>query len=197
EPENRREIAFGEAGEFLVRCLANPQPDKDKPYDKQTRRATSIAVFPVRVVNVNARALEVTRQDTTQLHQSRALLAEMEKKLQDDPTNESLQVAVRMLKRELGLLEAKYNYSTVEKVTQELADYDKQIAVLEKLKDPKSGLQPADLPGDEKDIGFRLKEDIQKRFNRDSRAFVAWYDYEYHLHDVKEARKKKAEQKEL
>ena len=197
EPENRREIAFGEAGEFLVRCLANPQPDKDKPYDKQTRRATSIAVFPVRVVNVNARALEVTRQDTTQLHQSRALLVEMEKKLQDDPTNESLQVAVRMLKRELGLLEAKYNYSTVEKVTQELADYDKQIAVLEKLKDPKSGLQPADLPGDEKDIGFRLKEDIQKRFNRDSRAFVAWYDYEYHLHDVKEARKKKAEQKEL
>src|SRR4030095_2240536 len=84
EPENRREIAFGEAGEFLVRCLANPQPDKDKPYDKQTRRATSIAVFPVRVVNVNARALEVTRQDTTQLHQSRALLVEMEKKLQGD-----------------------------------------------------------------------------------------------------------------
>ena len=194
EPENRQEIGFAKPGEFLIRCLANPQPDTSKPNEKQTRRATSIAVFPVRVVDVNQRALEVTRQDEKQLKQSRYLLVEMEKKLAADPKNESLATAVRVAKRELGLLQAQYDYSTVEKVGAELADYDKRIPVLEQLA---LGRELDTLRGDDLVIGMQLREEVQKRFAKDARAYVPWYEYQYHLHDVKEARKKKAQQKQL
>ena len=209
EPENRREIAFGHPGEFLIRCLANPQPDEDKPYEQQTRRATSIAVFPVRVVDVKSRAQEVNREDKSQLEQAQMLVADLQKKLAADPTNEELQNALEIAQFTLGTQQASYGWSTVEKVGHELESYDKQIAVLEKLKYPKrtAGRHPrlvpvwacsiADLKGEEKTIALDLKEEISKRLKRGPNGFVAWYDYEFHLHDVKEARKKKAEQKEI
>jgi hypothetical protein len=195
EPENRREIAFGHPGEFLIRCLANPHPDEDKPYERQTRRATSIAVFPVRVVDVTSRAQEVNREDKSQLEQAQMLVADLQKKLAADPTNEGLQNALEIAQLMLGSQQASYGWSTVEKVGHELESYDKQIAVLEKLKYPKSSI--ADLKGEERTIALDLKEEISKRLKRGPNGFVAWYDFEFHLHDVKEARKKKAEQKEL
>ena len=195
EPENRREIAFGHPGEFLIRCLANPYPDEDKPYEQQTRRATSIAVFPVRVVDVKSRAQEVNREDKSQLERVQMLVADLQKKLAADPTNEELQSALEIAQLMLDSQQASYGWSTVEKVGHELESYDKQIAVLEKLKYPKSSI--ADLKGEEKTIALDLKEEISRRLKRGPNGFVAWYDYEFHLHDVKEARKKKAEQKEL
>jgi hypothetical protein len=195
EPENRREIAFGHPGEFLIRCLANPLPDEDKPYERQTRRATSIAVFPVRVVDVTSRAQEVNREDKSQLERAQMLVADLQKKLAADPTNEGLQNALEIAQLMLGNQQASYGWSTVEKVGHELESYDKQIAVLEKLKYPKSSI--ADLKGEERTIALDLKEEISKRLKRGPNGFVAWYDYEFHLHDVKEARKKKAEQKEI
>ncbi len=195
EPENRREIAFGHPGEFLIRCLANPHPDEDKPYERQTRRATSIAVFPVRVVDVKSRAQEVTREDKSQLERAQMLVADLQKKLAADPTNEELRNALEIAQFMLDNQQASYGWSTVEKVGHELESYDKQIAVLEKLKYPKSSI--ADLKGEERTIALDLKEEISKRLKRGPNGFVAWYDYEFHLHDVKEARKKKAEQKKL
>ena len=152
EPENRREIAFGHPGEFLIRCLANPHPDEDKPYERQTRRATSIAVFPVRVVDVTSRAQEVNREDKSQLEQAQMLVADLQKKLAADPTNEGLQNALEIAQLMLGSQQASYGWSTVEKVGHELGSYDKQIAVLEKLKYPKSSID--DLKGEEKTIAL-------------------------------------------
>ena len=195
EPENRREIAFGHPGEFLIRCLANPHPDKDKPYERQTRRATSIAVFPVRVVDVTSRAQEVNREDKSQLERAQMLVADLQKKLAADPTNEGLQNALEIAQLMLSNQQASYGWSTLQKVGHELESYDKQIAVLEKLKYPKSSI--ADLKGEERTIAGDLKEEISKRLKRGPNGFVAWYDYEFHLHDVKEARKKKAEQKKI
>lgn len=206
EPENRREIEFGQPGEYLIRCIANPVPDKDKPYDKQTRRASSIAVFPVRVVDVNSRAREVTHEDMSQLDQARQLLAAAQKDLAADPKNESLQIAVQMAQRMVGLQQTANNYSTVEKIGQELEDYDVQITVLEKLSKIKKELGPQGavpetslkaLTGNELVVGLDLKRDISLRFKRGPNGYVDWFDYEFHLHDVKEARKKKAEQKEV
>ena len=195
EPENRREIDFGQPGEFLIRCLANPHPNADKPYDQQTRRATSIAVFPVRVVSASARAQEVTRQDQSLLEQAQMLVAALKKELDADPGNAWLQNRLEIAQFALRNHQASYGWSTVEKMGHELESYDKQIAVLEKLKNRHSSI--ADLRGEEKTIGLNLKEEIAKRLKRGPNGFVAWYDYEFHLHDVKEARKKKAAQKKL
>jgi hypothetical protein len=194
EPENRQEIEFGKPGEFLIRCLAVPHPDKDKPYDKQTRRGTSIAVFPVRVVDVNSRAREVTREDMTQLAQAQALLAATQKDLAADPDNKGLQVAVQIAQRAVGLQQTANAYSTVEKLGAELEDYDLQIEVLGQLAldRPMSTLKGRRLA-----VALDLKRDISLRFKRGPNGFVGWFDYEFHLHDVKEARKKKAAQKEI
>jgi hypothetical protein len=194
EPENRREIKFGDTGDYVVRCLANPQADESKPYDKQTRRATSIAVFPVRVVDVNSRAREVTREDKAQLDQAKALLDATKKELDKNPDDLALQKAFQMAQYQVGLQEASYNWGTVEKLGHELEDYDKQITVLEYLSDPKHSID--NVTGPLHDVALELKRDISLRFKRGPNGFVAWYDYQYHLHDVKEARKKKAEQKE-
>ena len=195
EPVNRREISFGQPGEFLIRCLANPQPNEDKPRDKQRRRATSIAVFPVRVVDANSRAQEVTREDKSQLEQARMLVAYLQKELAADRDNEKLQNALEIAQFELDKHQASYGWSTVKKVGHELESYDKQIAVLEKLK--VRGNSIADLNGEDKIIALELKAEIAKRLKRGPNGFVAWWDYEFHLHDVKKAREKKAEQKKL
>lgn len=195
EPENRQEIGFKGPGEYLVRCLANPVPDDRKPYDQQTRRATSVAVFPVRVVNVNARAHEVNQQDKSKLERAQQLVANLKKALDADPSNESIMGALELAQLELTPMQQSYSYSTVQKVAHELQDFDKQITVLEYLSDAKHSVD--DIKGPLHDTALEMRREISLSRKRGPNGFVAWYDYEFHLHDVKKARAKKAEQKEL
>jgi hypothetical protein len=53
-PRNEQSIGWDNRGDFLVRCIATPIAGEDA----QVRRASSVAVHPIRVQRINERALE-------------------------------------------------------------------------------------------------------------------------------------------
>ena len=195
EPENRQEIEFDKPGDYIIRCLANPFVNEDKPYEEQTRRETSIAVFPVRVVAVDDRARAVTRDDRVQLERAKAAEAYFDKALQEDPTNEAKQIDAEQARLFAAEKQKWYSFSTVDKANQEVEDYDKSIRILEELKDE---VPVESFRGEDLILAIEIRKDVRKRLGRNEDVgFVGWFDYENHLTDTKAARKKKVEQRDL
>lgn len=72
-PRNEQSIGFSDKGEFLVRCVATPEAGEDA----QVIRASSVAVYPIKVVNINERATAANDKSLEQLKQLKAELAQL------------------------------------------------------------------------------------------------------------------------
>jgi hypothetical protein len=70
-PLNERNIGWDTEGEFIVRCVATPGYDEDSP----NRRASSVGVQAVKVMNVNTRAAQEVDKSTNDLALMRQRLA--------------------------------------------------------------------------------------------------------------------------
>ncbi|MBA2382978.1 MAG: hypothetical protein H0V73_12780 [Chloroflexi bacterium] len=129
QPQNRRPIKFGKAGEYVVRCLANPEGIG--PHGE--RRATSIGVFPVRVLDVDERATEVNLSEKREIATLKRDLAAAQKKLSDEPDDPGAKAKIDDLSHHLSLRETAAARSTTQKLTAEEAGMDDQIAALARM----------------------------------------------------------------
>lgn len=78
EPLNARSIGFDKNGDYLVRCVATPLVSDEAREDPEHHviRASSVAVFPIRVQDINVRATEaVGREEATLAAKEAALEA--------------------------------------------------------------------------------------------------------------------------
>jgi hypothetical protein len=68
-PLNERSIGFDREGEFVVRCVATPEPSDAALADPDNHiiRASSIAAQPVKVMNINKRAQASINEEDQQL----------------------------------------------------------------------------------------------------------------------------------
>jgi hypothetical protein len=77
QPLNERSIGFARDGDFLVRCVATPQWPEEAAADPEHHvlRASSIAVLPLRIASLGARAAEGADREATSIAAARAELA--------------------------------------------------------------------------------------------------------------------------
>ena len=106
-PENRRAIKFENPGEYVVRCLVNPIEKKPKPGDPEPdRRGTSIAAFPVRVLDIDERASEVNREEASTIAALKKSLEIAQAAYEAAPGDPGKKVAVDMLASRLAAKQA-------------------------------------------------------------------------------------------
>ncbi|KQW48926.1 hypothetical protein ASC77_09410 [Nocardioides sp. Root1257] len=78
QPLNARSLGFDHDGDYIVRCVATPLvSDKARADpDHYVIRKSSVAVMPIRVQAINARATEAVGREEADLHAKEAALAE-------------------------------------------------------------------------------------------------------------------------
>ena len=97
QPLNERSIGFKDLGEYLIRCVATPQPS-DKALedpDHHVIRASSVAAIPVKVMDINARASESISEEDKQL----ALLEAGLKEAKDDKERKEASLKLEAAKK--------------------------------------------------------------------------------------------------
>ena len=130
EPENRRKVEFGTPGEYLVRCLANPVEVGDIPESRRIHRATSVGVFPVRVLDVNARGAEVNRHEETEIADLKTALAAAQAELAKDDRDAGVQTTVAMLSDELGRKEKAAARTSSQRIADDVQSYQVELQAL-------------------------------------------------------------------
>lgn len=129
-PSNEIDIGWGEPGEFIIRCVASPVYEEDS----QVRRASSVAVKAVRVVNINERATQLVDKELTDLDRLYDLL---------DAT--SSEEERELLLRQIAELERVYEQSAIERVSDQLGQVANQLNALNEIEEHSgtAGLSPA------------------------------------------------------
>ena len=198
EPENRRQIPFGQPGEYLVRCLANPFEGKNLDTGQRSQRATSIAAFPVRVMDMDERAIQVNSAERLKLKRDQEELEKRRAELEQSKGDEGKRQQVEDLERTVADEQKSYVMSTPEKLGSDLETMKHEKKALEKMvenrklseknraaKPPIMGPEDLDgLQGDELYWGtFTLKK---------AGMFASW-QWEMRIDDLKKSIKEQDE----
>ena len=133
EPENRRQIPFGRPGEYLVRCLANPFEGKNLDTGQRSQRATSIAAFPIRVMDMDERALQVNSADRLKIEHDQVELLKKQAELEKSPGDEAKKQEVEDLEQKLASEQKSYEMSTPDKLASDLETMKREKSALEKM----------------------------------------------------------------
>jgi Bacterial toxin 4 len=157
-PLNEQAIGFDHEGDFILRCVATPQVDREWlaehgiPREQQTIRASSISVLPIRIQNIDTRAKDVNRQDDDAI---KAKEAELAKAIKDGKSKESidaLRLELEQMKRRLSATTPAWLGSTIDDAT-------KLLKILDELEDDdKRNIPFAERTTDalELDVGLRM-----------------------------------------
>ena len=157
QPENRQTIHLKEPGEYVIRCLANPYVNSDKPEAQRTIRATSIAAFPVRVLEVDTRAREVNRSEATEITGLEKALAQAQAELDGSPGDPGKQAAVDLLANRLSGKKKEAARTTTQKLADDSKGLNDEFAALNQL--IASGGKTDDLSGDILAAAMRIKNE--------------------------------------
>jgi hypothetical protein len=133
EPENRQHVAFADPGYYVVRCLAIPYENEEIPYEKRTRRATSIFAFPVRVISISQRAREVNQAQKTEVSAAQKELEEAKKKLEAAADDPKLKKEVELREKQLAFKQKVAGMSTIQRLDDQVAGFDVESKALEAL----------------------------------------------------------------
>ena len=133
EPENRRQIPFGQPGEYLVRCLANPFEGKNFETGERSQRATSIAAFPVRVLDMDERAIQVNSAERLKIQHDQEELLKRKADLEKSPGDEAKKGEVEDLEQRVTAEQKSYAMSTPDKLASDLATMKNEKRALEKM----------------------------------------------------------------
>ena len=133
EPENRQTIHLKDPGEYVIRCLANPLPNKDKPEDERTIRATSVAAFPVRVLEIDTRAKEVSRSEDTEVERLSKALEKAQAALTQAPGDAGKQATVDLLAADLASKRTKAGQTTSQRLADDLDGLINESVALQHL----------------------------------------------------------------
>jgi hypothetical protein len=117
-PLNERNIGWDQEGEFLVRCVATPASEAEDRY----RRASSIAVVPIKVMNVNTRA-------TTELERPEAELRRLREQLERLPEGPRRNELVEQI---TGMERAR-DQTTMQNVAEQVTNARTQVAAVDEI----------------------------------------------------------------
>lgn len=117
-PSNEIDIGWGEPGEFIIRCVASPVYEEDS----QVRRASSVAVKAVRVVNIHERATLLVDKELTDLDRLYDLL--------DSASSEEER---HLLLTQISELERIQSQSAVERASEQLGQVEVQLNALNEI----------------------------------------------------------------
>jgi hypothetical protein len=129
QPLNARSIGFDEDGDYIIRCIATPQVSDDAHADPAHHviRASSVAVLPVRVQEIKARALTAVNLEERELEAKRSAY---EKALKDGSSDSK----VELLKDDLDAATKTASLSGYEALQENVKQLERAIRVGEKLK---------------------------------------------------------------
>ena len=144
QPLNARSIGFDHNGDYIVRCVATPvvsDKAREDP-DHHVIRTSSIAVLPIRVSNVNDRAVEgLGREDETIAAKEQALA---EAKAADEPSESAIENA----KAEVDALLAAKARSATDEMTFRIEYLRTQVRLAESIERHRTSPPPAPKPGE-------------------------------------------------
>ncbi|HEX5013959.1 MAG TPA: hypothetical protein VFV72_07330 [Candidatus Limnocylindrales bacterium] len=186
-PENRRAIKFDKPGEYVVRCLVNPierAPEPGKP--PPGRRGTSIAAFPVRVIDIDQRATEVNREEQSTIEALKRALEIAQKAYEAAPDDPGKKVAVDMLASRLASKQAASARTTSETFAEDLAQLEREMTAVRML---------LLLNGNTKPLSGQVLADAI-RVQKEMGLYASW-QLENRLEDLEKARKAKDERLKL
>jgi hypothetical protein len=122
-PQSEWKIGVADPGDYIVRCLATPIGDEDKPDDQQVRR-TSVAGFPLRVRDVTTRAIEVNTSEEADIASAEKVLATKRAALAKAPGDAALDAEVKLKELALAAMKKEAARDTSTRMADELADLD-------------------------------------------------------------------------
>jgi hypothetical protein len=118
-PRSEQGIGWDREGEFLIRCIATPSSDESSVI----RRASSVATFAVKVVDVNRRAAEVNERGQRELRR-----LEAERDAAEGEAREQLDARIAGLRRAETATAAELGGDAVRALEQRLAVADRLAA---------------------------------------------------------------------
>jgi hypothetical protein len=186
-PENRRPIKFEKPGEYVVRCLVNPierAPEPGKP--PPGRRGTSIAAFPVRVIDIDQRASEVNREEQSTIAALKRALEIAQAAYEAAPGDAGKKVVVDMLASRLASKEAASARTTTETFAEDVTQLEREMTAI---------LQLLMFNGNTKMLSGQVLADAI-RVQKEMGLYARW-QLENRLEDLKKSRKAKEERLKL